>query len=47
MKVAKWFGPHWGNVIVWASLILGQPMGIMVYYHDYMVKTIDPNMLEL
>ncbi|XP_069191146.1 diacylglycerol O-acyltransferase 1 isoform X2 [Procambarus clarkii] len=40
-------GPRWGNMIVWASLILGQPLGIMVYYHDYMVKTLDPNMLGL
>ncbi|XP_068219490.1 diacylglycerol O-acyltransferase 1 [Palaemon carinicauda] len=46
-KVANHFGPRWGNLIVWASLILGQPMGIMVYYHDYVVKTIDPNMLGI
>ncbi|KAK4322983.1 hypothetical protein Pmani_006290 [Petrolisthes manimaculis] len=39
------FGPRWGNMIVWSSLILGQPMGIMVYYHDYVVKTFDPSML--
>ncbi|XP_066980807.1 diacylglycerol O-acyltransferase 1 isoform X1 [Macrobrachium rosenbergii] len=46
-KVANHLGPRWGNIIVWASLILGQPMGIMVYYHDYVVKTIDPNMLGI
>ncbi|KAK7077831.1 Diacylglycerol O-acyltransferase 1, partial [Halocaridina rubra] len=43
--VANRFGPRWGNMIVWASLVLGQPLGIMVYYHDYVVKTFDPNNL--
>ncbi|CAH2066773.1 unnamed protein product, partial [Iphiclides podalirius] len=28
-------GPRWGNIIVWSSLILGQPLAIMMYYHDY------------
>ncbi|XP_053646253.1 diacylglycerol O-acyltransferase 1 [Cherax quadricarinatus] len=46
-KVEAKFGPRLGNLIVWASLILGQPLGIMVYYHDYMVKTLDPNILGL
>ncbi|XP_042231643.1 diacylglycerol O-acyltransferase 1-like isoform X2 [Homarus americanus] len=46
-KVESKFGPRWGNLIVWSSLILGQPLGIMVYYHDYIVKTVDPNMLGL
>lgn len=46
-RVAKHIGPRWGNIIVWASLILGQPMGIMVYYHDYVVKTFDPNILDI
>ncbi|XP_047485771.1 diacylglycerol O-acyltransferase 1-like isoform X1 [Penaeus chinensis] len=41
------FGQRWGNMIVWASLILGQPLGIMVYYHDYVVKTFEPSMLEI
>lgn len=31
------FGPRWGNIIVWASIILGQPLCIMMYYHDYVV----------
>lgn len=29
--------PRWGNVVVWASLILGQPLCIMMYYHDYVI----------
>lgn len=31
-------GERWGNVIVWASLILGQPLCILVYYHDYVIE---------
>ncbi|BES88557.1 O-acyltransferase [Nesidiocoris tenuis] len=30
-------GAKWGNVIVWTSLILGQPLCIMMYYHDYVI----------
>ncbi|CAK1549926.1 unnamed protein product [Leptosia nina] len=30
-------GDRWGNMVVWASLILGQPLAIMMYYHDYAV----------
>ena len=25
----------WGNVIVWASLLVGQPLGIILYCDDY------------
>ncbi|CAH0725833.1 unnamed protein product, partial [Brenthis ino] len=28
-------GARWGNLLVWSSLILGQPLAIMMYYHDY------------
>lgn len=31
------YGPRWGNIVVWASIILGQPLCIMMYYHDYVV----------
>ena len=30
-------GPRFGNVFVWISLILGQPLAVMMYYHDYVV----------
>lgn len=33
----KNYGPRWGNIVVWASIILGQPLSIMMYYHDYVV----------
>ncbi|CAG9566885.1 unnamed protein product [Danaus chrysippus] len=31
-------GSRWGNIIVWSSLILGQPLAIMMYYHDYALE---------
>lgn len=34
----KHFSPRCGNAMVWASLILGQPLCIMMYYHDYVVE---------
>lgn len=30
-------GPRWGNIVVWSSIILGQPLCIMMYYHDYVM----------
>ncbi|KAL1513370.1 hypothetical protein ABEB36_002789 [Hypothenemus hampei] len=35
--VEKRYGPRLGNIIVWSSIIIGQPLCIMMYYHDYMV----------
>jgi len=37
--------PRWGNVVVWASLILGQPLCIMMYYHDYVLTQYGPEFL--
>ncbi|KAL7039687.1 hypothetical protein ACKWTF_000066 [Chironomus riparius] len=34
----KNLGERWGNIMVWASLILGQPLCIMVYYHDFVIQ---------
>ena len=34
----KNLGARWGNAVVWASLILGQPLCILVYYHDYGIQ---------
>lgn len=31
-------GERYGNIMVWASLILGQPLCIMVYYHDFVIQ---------
>lgn len=35
--IEKTFGGRMGNVIVWASIVMGQPLCIMMYYHDYVV----------
>ena len=28
---------QWGNVFMWCSLIIGQPLAILFYYHDWLV----------
>ena len=30
-------GKRAGNLVVWMSLILGQPIALMMYYHDFVV----------
>lgn len=35
-------GARWGNLMVWSSLILGQPLAIMMYYHDYAMLHFKP-----
>jgi len=35
--VERKFGARFGNMIVWLSLIIGQPLAIMMYYHDFVV----------
>ncbi|XP_031827704.1 diacylglycerol O-acyltransferase [Nomia melanderi] len=35
--VEQYWGARWGNIVVWASLIIGQPLCIMMYYHDYVI----------
>lgn len=42
----KTWGPRWGNVIVWASIIMGQPLCIMMYYHDYVVMHFGQSLIE-
>ncbi|RWS23904.1 diacylglycerol O-acyltransferase 1-like protein [Leptotrombidium deliense] len=29
--------PHYANIAVWVSLIIGQPLCILMYYHDYYI----------
>ena len=41
MFVRKRFSPRLGNVLVWLSLIIGQPLAIMMYYHDYIIERQD------
>lgn len=42
----KHFGQRMGNVIVWASIIMGQPLCIMMYYHDYVITHYGEALLE-
>ncbi|XP_001639351.2 diacylglycerol O-acyltransferase 1 isoform X1 [Nematostella vectensis] len=35
--------PNYGNVVVWCSIILGQPLAIMMYFHDYYLSTLETN----
>ena len=35
---SKVMGPRFGNALVWLSLIVGQPLAVMMYYHDYVVE---------
>ncbi|XP_034933588.1 diacylglycerol O-acyltransferase 1 [Chelonus insularis] len=45
-RVENRFGARWGNIVVWSSLIIGQPLCIMVYYHDYVVTHFGETLLE-
>lgn len=44
--VERHYGPRLGNMVVWASLIIGQPLCIMMYYHDYVVNHFGESLLE-
>lgn len=48
--ISKFFETHmgerWGNVVVWASLILGQPLCILVYYHDFVIQNYNQTLVE-
>ena len=37
-KMKKLFGVRAGNLVVWLSLIIGQPLALMMYYHDFVVE---------
>lgn len=41
--VNKAFGPKMGNIVVWLSLIIGQPLAILMYYHDYYILQVAEN----
>ncbi|XP_072162080.1 diacylglycerol O-acyltransferase 1 [Bemisia tabaci] len=45
-KIEKKFGPPWGNIIVWSSLIMSHPLCIMTYYHDYIITHFGKRLLE-
>jgi len=27
---------QWGNVVVWTTLLIGQPLGVLMYVEDYL-----------
>ncbi|GFR93872.1 O-acyltransferase [Elysia marginata] len=33
----KYIKGKWGNIVMWLSLILGQPVAILAYFHDYYI----------
>ena len=37
MLQTKYIQGKYGNMVVWISLILGQPIAILAYFHDYYV----------
>ncbi|BFZ13484.1 hypothetical protein BsWGS_16523 [Bradybaena similaris] len=45
----KYVRGKWGNIIMWLTLILGQPVAILAYFHDYYVVhslPLAPNITE-
>ena len=44
--IERKFGPRWGNMIVWLSLIIGQPLIIMSYYHDFVVQHYGSHLIQ-
>ncbi|XP_018573342.1 diacylglycerol O-acyltransferase 1 [Anoplophora glabripennis] len=44
--VERRYGPRFGNLVVWSSIIIGQPLCIMMYYHDYIVIHYGESLLE-
>jgi len=37
MITSKYLNGHLSNMALWLSLIIGQPLGILMYIHDYYV----------
>ena len=37
--------PQFANTLVWLSLIIGQPLAILMYYHDYYFKLVSEGKL--
>ena len=32
------YGYQLGNITVWASLMIGHPLALMIYYHDFVIE---------
>ena len=35
--MSRFFRGNYGNAAVWLSLIIGQPVAVLMYVHDYYV----------
>ncbi|KAK2724944.1 diacylglycerol O-acyltransferase 1-like [Artemia franciscana] len=44
--IERKIGPRIGNVFVWLGIILGQPLCIMMYYHDYVIEHFGKNLIQ-
>nr|XP_023023200.1 diacylglycerol O-acyltransferase 1 [Leptinotarsa decemlineata] len=44
--VERTYGLRFGNLVFWSSIILGQPLCIMMYYHDYIMVRYGESLLE-
>lgn len=40
--VGRFFQGNYGNAAVWVTLIIGQPVAVLMYVHDYYVLNYDP-----
>ncbi|KAK2512471.1 hypothetical protein Q9233_016223 [Columba guinea] len=41
--VSKFLRGNYGNAAVWLSLIIGQPIAVLMYVHDYYVLNYEGN----
>lgn len=39
--VGRFFQGNYGNAAVWVTLIIGQPVAVLMYVHDYYVLNYD------
>ena len=40
LVVSAFFKHHYGNMMVWLSLIIGQPIAVLMYVHDYYIANV-------
>ena len=44
-RVEAGLGGRAGNVVMWASLVLGHPLAVLSYHHDYILENYGPSLL--
>ena len=45
-QAERMFGAQLGNLVMWSSLILGHPLAIMMYYHDYVIENFGEGLIQ-